>query len=89
MGKAIKVLSYLAKKVQHILEVTNKIHCPERMESLYVERKKIGTFNRKQVFSVLNDYTEKRTTLCCESSFCLRITTKAEVKCNVAFLTEK
>ena len=38
----------------------------ERMENRYEERNIKYSSNTKQVFSVLKDYTEKRTTLCCE-----------------------
>ena len=48
MGGAInKVLSCLAE--------TKKAHYPERMVNWYEEINIIGTFNRKQVLSVLRD----------------------------------
>ena len=79
---------YMAENAQSRVLATKKVHCHEKMENQYQyeEINIIGTFNTKQqVFSVLKDYTEKRT-LCCESLLLLH---HAEAKCNLAVSTEK
>ena len=60
-------------KKNSVIISTKKVHCPERMENRYEEINKMGTSNRKQVFSVLEHYPEKRTTLCCESFLLLQL----------------
>ena len=71
MGQGIKCCIRLKK---HSIGVaTKKVHCHERMENQYEERNIVGTSNTKQVFSVLRDYTERMTTLCCESLLLLQL----------------
>ena len=66
------MLSYSAEKAQYSSIATNNVHCHERMENQYEEINIVGTYNTKQVFSVQKYYTEKRTTLRCESLLLLQ-----------------
>ena len=59
-----------------MIVATKKVHCHERMENQYEEESNniVGTSNStEQVFSVLKYYTEKWTTLCCESLLFLQL----------------
>ena len=60
------MLSFSTEKAEY--RSSNKKRYIERIENLYEEKSNIvGTSNTKQVASVLKYYTQKMTTLYCES----------------------